>query len=51
MTKKTQKMPGSNGFKYQEQYGVIIICANDSEQETLYNRFKKEGFKTKVVTV
>lgn len=47
----TQKMLGANGFKYKEQYGVIIICKDADEQEGLYNRFKEEGFKLKVVVV
>ena len=45
------KTLGPNGFKYKEQYGVIIICKDADEQERLYNRFKEEGFKLKVVVV
>ena len=45
------KTPGANGFKYKEQYGVIIICKDAIEQEILYNRLKAEGYKVKVVVV
>lgn len=49
MAKK--KTPGVNGFKYKEQYGVIIICKDAAEQEVLYNRLQAEGYKIKVVVV
>lgn len=45
------KTPGINGFKYKEQYGVIILCKDAAEQETVYNRLKAEGYKLKVVSV
>ena len=45
------KTPGINGFKYKEQYGVIILCEDAAEQETVYNRLKAEGYKLKVVSV
>ena len=45
------KTPGINGFKYKEQYGVIILCKDAEEQEVLYNRLKAEGYKLKVVVV
>lgn len=38
-------------FKYKEQYGVIVLCKDEKEQEEIYNRLLKEGFKLKVVTV
>lgn len=45
------KTLGPNGFKYKEQYGVIILCKDADEQENLYNRLKSEGYKIKVVVV
>lgn len=39
------------GFTYKEQYAVIVICKNEKEQEDIYNRLKKEGYKLKVVAV
>ena len=35
---------------YTPQYGVIVLCDNESHQETVYNSLKKEGYKCKVVT-
>lgn len=46
-----KKMPGINGFKYKEQYGVIILCKDAAEQQALFNKLKSEGYKLKVVTV
>lgn len=34
---------------YQEQYGVIVICNDEAEQETVYTRLLDEGYEVKVV--
>ena len=41
--------PESN-FNYKEQYGVIVMCKNEEEQESVYTRLVDEGFECKVVT-
>lgn len=41
----------SSGFNYQEQYGVIVMCEDEPEQETVYNRLTGEGYTCKVVAV
>jgi hypothetical protein len=38
-------------FNYSEQYGVIVRCADEAEQEQIYNRLTDEGFTCKVVAV
>ena len=38
-------------FNYEEQYGVIVMCKSESEQEEIYNRLVNEGFECKVVAV
>jgi hypothetical protein len=49
---QTAKTPGRNGFKYREQYGVIVLCEDAKAQEALFNKLKEQGFeKLKVVTV
>ena len=35
---------------YQEQYGVMVICKDAGEQESVYNALQAEGYKLKVVT-
>lgn len=40
--------PDSN-FNYKEQYGVIVMCKDEAEQEEVYNRLIEEGFECKVV--
>lgn len=39
------------GFNYHEQYGVIVMCADEGEQERTYNRLTEEGYACKVVSV
>jgi hypothetical protein len=40
--------PGEN--RYKAQFGVIVVCATESDQETVYNRLKAEGFTCRIVT-
>lgn len=49
--RKTKKPLGKNGFKYQEQYGVIVLCKSEREQQAIFNKLKKQGFTLRVVTV
>lgn len=40
-----------SNFNYKEQYGVIVTCNSEAEQEEVYNRLTEEGFNCKVVAV
>lgn len=40
-----------SNFTYKEQYAVVVMCKDEKEQETVYNRLKDEGYKLKVVAV
>ena len=46
-----RKSEKSMGFSYKEQFAVVVICKDEKEQESIYNRLKDEGFKLKVVAV
>lgn len=35
---------------YSEQYGVIVICESEADQEATYNKLEAEGYNTRVVT-
>lgn len=48
---KPQKAPGVNGFKYKEQFGVIVICRDEAEHKAVYEQLKALGYKCKVVRV
>lgn len=50
-TSAPPKAPGRNGFKYQQQYGVIVVCRDERHQEQVYTRLRARGLKCKVVTV
>jgi len=41
-----QKIPPN---RYQEQYGVIVICIDESHQKKVYDKLFKDGLKCKVV--
>lgn len=47
----TAKRPGENGFKYRQQYGLVIVCKSEAEQQRLFDRLTKAGHKPKVVCV
>lgn len=47
--KKTR--PGRNGYKYREQFGVVVICEDAEHQERIYNFLKAQGLKLRVVVV
>ncbi|MES1977568.1 MAG: hypothetical protein V4451_05995 [Pseudomonadota bacterium] len=49
--KAAKAAPGVNGYKYREQYGVVIVCKDAAQQEQLYGKLKAEGHKVKVVCV
>lgn len=36
-------------FNYQEQYGVIVMCDNEEQQEKIYNELLEHGYTCKVV--
>ena len=38
-------------FMYKEQYGVIVVCKDESEQIRIYEQLKELGLTLKVVTV
>lgn len=38
-------------FNYRAQFGVIVICADEKEQEAVYERLRKEGLTLKIVCV
>lgn len=39
--------PGAG--RYQEQYGVIVVCDGEAEQQQVYERLKEQGFNCRVV--
>ncbi len=38
-------------YKYKEQYGVVVICKDEKEQQEIYDKLLAEGFTLKVVSV
>ena len=40
----------TTNFNYKEQYGVIVMCNDEAEQQEVYERLYSEGYQCKVVT-
>ena len=36
-------------FNYKEQYGVIVICKDEKEQQEIYERLLAQGLTLKIV--
>ena len=49
--KSPDKLPGANGFKYRPQYGLIVACKDEAEQQRRYARLQRLGYAPKVVCV
>lgn len=45
-----QSQPAPPPDAYVEQYGVIVICDDESHQEEVFNALKDLGYRVKVVT-
>ena len=42
---------GENGFKYKPQFGLVVPCKDEAEQQRRYTRLVKLGMTPKVVCV
>lgn len=59
-TEETQSIPEptteepqittTTNFNYKEQYGVIVICKDETEQQEVYEKLAADGYECKVVT-
>ena len=48
---KNDAVPSTeSNFNYKQQYGVIVICKNEEDQEKVYNELFERGYECKVVT-
>lgn len=42
---------GENGFKYKPQFGLVVPCKDEADQQRCYARLVKLGMTPKVVCV
>lgn len=49
--KPPRKPPGRNGYRYQPQHGIIVICPDEAAQAKAFARLSGMGYKLKVVCV
>lgn len=47
----SDEVSGQPSFNYKEQYGVIVMCESEADQERIYNKLTEEGYNCKVVAV
>ena len=40
----------TTNFHYKEQYGVIVMCKDETEQQEVYEKLAADGYECKVVT-
>jgi hypothetical protein len=45
------KQPGRNGYKYKPQFGLVVVCRDEAEQQAAYQALRKQGYTLKVVCV
>lgn len=45
------KTPTVNGFKYKEQFGIVVICKDESEHKATLVALQNGGYKCKAVRV
>jgi len=38
-------------YSYKQQYGVVVICEDEKEQQKVYEMLRVQGLTLKVVTV
>ena len=38
-----KKAPGRNGYRYRQQYGIVVICDNEQAQARAYARLQRAG--------
>ena len=48
---QTARRQGENGFKYKPQFGLVVPCKDEAEQQRRYTRLVKLGMAPKVVSV
>lgn len=47
----TTPRAGENGFKYRQQFGLVVTCTDEAHQQRLHARLTKMGLAPKVVCV
>lgn len=45
----SEAVPEVPEFNYSQQYGVIVVCKDEAEQERIYGKLSAEGYNCKVV--
>lgn len=46
-----RKPPGRNGYRYRPQFGLIVVCRDEDDQQRVFAQLKREGYDPRVVCV
>ena len=46
-----RKAPARNGYRYRPQYGLIVPCKDEADQQRVFERLTRQGYQPKVVCV
>ncbi len=46
---ETETESEETGINYESQYGVIVMCKNETEQQSVFEKLTQDGFTCKVV--
>lgn len=38
-------------YTYKKQFGIVVVCESEEEQQRIYERLRKLGLKLKVVVI
>lgn len=49
-TTEEPQITTTTNFNYKEQYGVIVMCKDETEQQEVYEKLADDGYECKVVT-
>lgn len=51
MEQAKPRHPSRNGYRYMQQYGLIVVCKDETDQRRKFARLTKLGYRPKVVCV
>ena len=51
MNFQKKRPPGRNGYRYKPQFGLIVPCRDEADQQLVFGKLSALGYKPKVVCV
>jgi len=51
LNKDMEKQTKKSNYTYKPQYGIVVICRDETHQIQLYNQLKERSLELKIVVV